>query len=83
MGQPLCLGVDGWKVSLEGQKEDNQSRSQQRKRAELLFAPVSIKDVTKLRKQSIAIQEHTWGRQGFVVHRAVQQNFDCTWSTWF
>lgn len=59
MGQPLCLGVDGWKVSLEGQKEDTQSRSQERKRAELLLAPVSINDVTKLRKQSIAIQKHT------------------------
>ena len=22
MGQPFCLGVDGWKVSLEEQKED-------------------------------------------------------------
>lgn len=64
MGQPLCLGVDGWKVSLEGQKEDTQSRSQWRKRAELLFAPVSINDVNKLRKQSIAIQEHTWEGSG-------------------
>ena len=83
MGQPLCLGVDGWKVSLEGLKEDTQSRSQQRERAELLFAPVSINDANKLRKQYITIQEHTWDRQWFVVHRAVHQNFDYSWSTWF
>lgn len=64
MGQPLCLGVDGRKVSLEGQKEDTQSRSQQRKRAELLLTPVSINDANKLRKQYIPIQEHTWEGNG-------------------